>query len=201
MKAFGSATPLLLHLSSPDECQSQNERPSQREFMKMATPRYKTLSAFFDAPDAFKAMYNIVQNRVPVSLRACEYLCTRLAKRDAIVTKDTNGEKVYLHAKYQQYLDAKGKSNFDVFRRNQQTVFAMHKHGYVLHSNIAQLEFFKFALTYGVIEYAAKHADTLRMLLYESRKRSRRQNTTNKRRRAFLYPHAVHGKRPMVAKE
>ena len=140
MKAFDWS---VVHHRSIATCSSKS----------LSRLHHTNLDKFFDDPDHFSEMYDIVTKGDAISLRMCEFICTDMA-RNGLVIERLDGTNVYLDAVYKDMLHSKGKAMFDVFRRNKKTLFMLDKHGRSLQTNLAQVRFFQFAITTGVIRFA-----------------------------------------------
>lgn len=123
----------------------------------------KKISAFFQTKGRFMAMYEVVHQNSLVSLRMCEFVCTAFAERQqGLWTTSENGELVDVELAYREWQDKDGKVHFDAFRRHKKCALVrMQMHGKSLLTNIAQLRFFQFMITNGILLYIK---DNLRLI-------------------------------------
>lgn len=101
-----------------------------------------------------------------ISLRILDWLVTSYAKRHSVVIFH-NGQAVHLHSNYKNFLASHSKRLFDAFRRRQRV--SVDETGAVstglidedpepyFVTTIAQLVFFQWAHSIGVIAYAENH--------------------------------------------
>ena len=69
-------------------------------------------------------------------------------------------EPFNLHDSYEQHEKTWKKRLFDPFQRGQRFLFRVHDQEIV--TTVAQLNFFKWAIQYGVIDWATEHKDEIR---------------------------------------
>ena len=157
---------------------------------------HKNLDRFFDDPAHFGEMYDIVTKRDAISLRMCEFICTDMAC-DGLVLERLDGTNIYLDAVYKNMLHSKGKVMFDVFRRNKKTLFMLDKHGRSLQTNLAQVRFFQFAITTGVIRFARANFRMIESLMSRAtvlrQKRNRTKTTRRPSKKVKVKAHAYTG--------
>lgn len=85
----------------------------------------------------------------PISLRVIEYfLHTYVRNHTHMDMGKYNGDEIiYWHNRFQKTY---GKANFDVFCRSKKTQFKLG--GVTIQSNASQLEFFRWAITFGILD-------------------------------------------------
>lgn len=95
-----------------------------------------------------------------ISLRVLDWLVTNYAKKHNIVYVVTNADGEHatfnMFLEYKSQLKAYSKRFFDPFCRRQRLEFACDA-GRTLHTTVGQLNFFRWALQHGVVEYGARH--------------------------------------------
>jgi hypothetical protein len=100
-----------------------------------------------------------------ISLRILDWLVTSYAKRHCTVIIQGN-DVIHLHSAYKNFLASHSKKLFDAFRRRHRVHVDMFGHVTInppedtepyFVSTIAQLVFFHWAHTQGIIEYAEAH--------------------------------------------
>jgi len=114
----------------------------------------KQLDEFFADKSNFDILYNCVNQQSGVSLRALEFLCTKLAPQKGVLFRNKLGELVDLNARYIAWISSSRKQYFDFFRRNKKNRFSYTRHGKSVTTTMGQLRFFVFAIKEGVYEYA-----------------------------------------------
>lgn len=146
---------------------------------------FKKLNSFFDNEEHFNTMYSILKQESLVSLRLCQFICTTMA-RNGLITKDLAGNEVPLEEVHRSQQDSQGKVLFDPFCRNPKSRFLFTKFNRTVDTNIAQLRFMRFAITYGVISYALanfRHVEDLMSAATAARKNKRKNMTATARQR------------------
>lgn len=126
--------------------------------------------------DFFKYKYNLVilqefitksnDKKEKLSLRLLDWFVTNYAKQYGTIydIKKLNGksEKFFVWIEYQAELDSDRKESFDPFGRGKSKGKAIeleYEEGKTLHTTLAQLSFFRWAIKYGVIDYVRAHLD------------------------------------------
>ena len=111
-----------------------------------------------DAPAAFDEFRRVVQGEERLSLRVLDWLVTNYAKKHNIVYMVRVGDRdvaMNLFLEYKSQLKAYSKRFFDPFCRR----------GRVCHRDVqttcGQLNFFRWAIQYGVLGYAREHHDDI----------------------------------------
>ena len=99
-----------------------------------------------------------VNHRTEVSLRLLDWLVTNYAKTQN-VTYAHNGKPFSVFREYRTVLRAFTKRYFDPFCRRERITFSDGTHTAI--STIGQLNFFRWAVQNGVIEYAQQHAEAI----------------------------------------
>lgn len=105
----------------------------------------------FYTPDNVAVLSRVLRNETKLSLRTLDWLCTNYAKKRNIVY--VRGGKMFnVYIDYKASLKAYSKKAFDPFQRRDRVTL----HG--ITTTVAQLNFFRWAITRGVLEYALEHA-------------------------------------------
>ena len=114
----------------------------------------KSLKAWYDGPkDRLKTLYEIVEGKSKISLRAIDFLCTNYAKKNDIVYY-IGKSPFNLFLMYRGQLKAYSKLQFDPFRRHSRIQIACpHSPNRKLETTVAQLNFFKWAFENKVLDY------------------------------------------------
>ena len=119
----------------------------------------RSLEKFYEeTPDAFDAFRRVVRGEERLSLRVLDWLVTNYAKKHNIVYTVRVGDRdvaMNLFLEYKSQLKAYSKRYFDPFCRR----------GRVEHRGVqttcGQLNFFRWAIQYGVLDYARQRHDDI----------------------------------------
>lgn len=119
-------------------------------------------------PRALDRLRAILRGKVPgVSLRMLDCLVTSYAKATNASTALPDGTRANIYREYKAQLRGYSKRQFDPFARNGRVVVPFSSGA--LETTIAQLGFFRWAITRGVVDYAAEHAPELEAYYASSR--------------------------------
>ena len=117
---------------------------------------FKSLMKYYQDAAALQTLTDIHTNNTKISLRTLDWLVTNYArKHNTIYTYDNKTINVFLE--YKGCLKAFSKHSFDPFQRRERLVIT-DADGNPLQSTVGQLNFFRFAISKGVIKYALDHA-------------------------------------------
>lgn len=159
-----------------------------------------SLTNFYNKNEKYKKVLNeIIEGKHLLSLRVIDWLVTHYAKNNNIyywIEKDTSKEiiyedfpsniincdtfkKIHLYLDYRAQLKSYTKFNFDSFRRHDRITFILDSEKNIsIETTIGQLNFFRWAFTNKIIDYAIMHYDKI----YENMtKNSYKKYTKNKR--------------------
>jgi len=126
------------------------------------------------SPEQREQLYTIVAGTSPLSLRVIDWFVTHYSRSKNIIywIDDKNKaliedfpsyggqdlRKFNLHLEYHAQLQSYTKMYFDPFRRHEKITFVLEKTPMVsITSTVGQLNFFRWALQNGVIEYITRH--------------------------------------------
>lgn len=109
-----------------------------------------SLVKFFEPSDNKEKLHDIIKHRNGISLRKLEWFVTNYAKNKHITYTAPNGKMFTVHVAYKSSLDGYSKKLFDPFCRTARIEFQ----GLV--TTVAQLNFIKWCIMNGVIEYLIK---------------------------------------------
>lgn len=108
------------------------------------------------------------KKRDKMSLRLIDWFVINYAKQHGIIydIKRLTGrvDKFFVWMEYQSALDSEGKEHFDPFRRgkNEGKIIELeYAAGQTLKTTLAQLNFFKWAIKNGVIDYVRNHTEEI----------------------------------------
>lgn len=115
-----------------------------------------SLRKFYETPRHLRILTDVLRNRTAISLRTLDWLVTNFAKKKNVVYVH-NEKTINMYLEYKSCLKAFSKRAFDPFQRRDR-IEITDADGQPMTSTTGQLNFFRFAITAGVIEYSLKHA-------------------------------------------
>lgn len=131
---------------------------------------FRSLRRFYDAhPEHLRVLTGVLGGPPPsspggghprVSLRILDWLVTNYAKEHNVVYVLPSGEPFNMFIQYKAQLKAYSKRFFDPFARRERRPFEGDG-GRVLDTTVGQLNFFRWALSYGVVAYAEARASVI----------------------------------------
>ncbi len=107
----------------------------------------KSISDFFEDPDNFKQLDDILSHKSGISLRNIEWFVTNYAKEKRTRFKTPSGNDVDVHIAYKSSLGGYSKKFFDPFCRTERVQFK----GFT--TTVAQLNFIRWCIRNGILEY------------------------------------------------
>lgn len=119
----------------------------------------RSLHKFYADKSALKVLTDVLRNRTKISLRTLDWLVTNYSKKNNIVYA-YNGKTVNVFLEYKGCLKAFSKRSFDPFQRRER-IEIIDADGNPMQSTTGQLNFFRFAISMGVIKYALAHASEI----------------------------------------
>lgn len=168
-----------------------------------------SLTNFYNKNEKYKLILkDIIDGKHPLSLRVIDWLVTHYSKNNNIyfwieknpsnneikIYEDFPSEifncetlkKIHLYLDYRAQLKSYTKFNFDSFRRHDRITFIIDEEKQIsIETTIGQLNFFRWAFSNKIIEYALKHHDDI----YENMtKKSYKKNSTDIQKRNTLLP-------------
>ena len=117
-----------------------------------------TLSEFFRTPDNINKMLEITETKTsPISLRLLDWFATNYSKKYGTVIDDkSTGLPINIYFDYKNQLSSYKKTRFDPFCRQDRIKF-YHDVDKSTRTTIAQLNFFKWVISKGVLDYVNEH--------------------------------------------
>lgn len=118
----------------------------------------KSLEKYYEDAVTFDTFRQVVTGQARMSLRVLDWLATNYSKKNNIVYSTRVGERdvtFNMFLEYKSCLKAYSKKFFDPFCRRGRVTFKG------VETTCGQLNFFRWAITYGVLEYASKHHDDI----------------------------------------
>ena len=118
----------------------------------------KRVKLFFDVPENFAKLLPVLMQTSPVSLRVLDWSTTNWSrKRTVMLTTRRNGfeENINMFLDYKANLKAFSKRSFDPFCRRERIMltFDADPENRTFVSTVAQLNFMKWAVEAGVLDY------------------------------------------------
>jgi hypothetical protein len=151
------------------------------------------LDHFFN-DDRLLLVYRSIQQRRAslrdVSLRTLDWLVTNYSKKRLVRVVSIDGVPRDLHNSYREVLDFYGRPLFDPFRRGTRVHFDWGDE--TLDTTCGQLNFFRFMIHCGVLDYALKNAVEIETDMMRTLSRAKQERIDDdpqaKRRRVELTP-------------
>lgn len=134
-----------------------------KDFKGKEVYHYKMLETFFNNCDTeqLKRMIKIINGEHEISLRFLDWFVTRycfLYKITMDVENSYNVQKNFnINISYKAQLKSFKKKYFDPFRRKKKFYFADNKDEHVILTTLGQLNFFRWAISYDIIDYTQKN--------------------------------------------
>ena len=132
------------------------------------------LMKFYDKPEILDKMLNIINGESKISLRIVDWFSTNYAKKYYTVYDLPNGERFKVYIDYKLKLRAYSKKRFDPFCRWERITIP-YKNETSIQTTIGQLNFFKWALENGVINYIEQHYNDIETDMNTRNSTSRRK--------------------------
>lgn len=124
---------------------------------------YLTVNNFFKQAKEknIDEMLSIINSKSKISLRLLDWFVTRYAKQKK-VCYDIDGEPFHVYISYKAQLKAYKKRYFDPFRRRKKFYYSYNNNKKKeIITTIGQLNFFKWAIEYKILDYVKKNYDML----------------------------------------
>lgn len=116
----------------------------------------RSLKKYYANPASLRVLTDVLKNKTKVSLRTLDWLVTNYAKcRNTCYAHENKTVNVFLE--YKGCLKAFSKRCFDPFQRRER-ITIIDADGQPMQSTTGQLNFFRFAISKGIVAYAIKHA-------------------------------------------
>lgn len=114
-----------------------------------------SISRFYSNEDNMREVVSVVNGSSDISLRMIDWFITNYAKKNVSISVRED-EHLNIYNSYRGALKTFSKQQFDPFRRHERILF---KYGDsdALETTVGQLNFFKWAIETGVIDYIRKH--------------------------------------------
>ena len=117
----------------------------------------ESLRVFYTDPAHTRILTDALKTpKTKISLRTLDWLCTNYAKKRNVVYR-VGPRTVNVYLEYKAALKAFSKKAFDPFQRRDR-IQVLDALGEPMNSTAGQLNFFRFAIRNGVLDYARRHA-------------------------------------------
>ncbi len=136
-----------------------------------------SLLNFFRHKEHFEILLEFIANvnksNTKLSLNLLEWLVINYSKHHGVIYsifKNGKAKSIFLWIEYEAALDGNNKKSFDFFQRNprdkkkkkiKKTINLEYGESKYLKTSVAQLNFFRWAIKNGVIDYLKKHLDEI----------------------------------------
>lgn len=127
-----------------------------------------------------------------ISLRILDWLVTNYAKKNNIVCSTPGADTFNMFLEYKSQLKAYSKRFFDPFCRRERLEFA-DADGKVFETTVGQLNFFRWALLNGVVEFGTRHNAQIENDMLQSIRHRGAAPASAKRKRRELSKAAIKG--------
>jgi len=123
-----------------------------------------SIKKYFDDTNKIQKMLPIITGKSKISLRVIDWLVTNYSKKNNIMyeLKDNKIKYFNMYLEYKGQLKAYSKKYFDPFCRKDRITYCYDKSNekYII-TTIAQLNFFKWALKFKVLQYLEKNYEDI----------------------------------------
>jgi hypothetical protein len=116
---------------------------------------FSALDRFYSETTNAEDLLDVLQHRKGVSLRNLEWFVTNYSKSKNLTYTTPSGKTFTVHVAYKSSLDGYSKKLFDPFCRTERITYKL-KSGDEVTSTVAQLNFIRWCITNGIIEYLLK---------------------------------------------
>jgi hypothetical protein len=138
----------------------------------------KTLLEFYRDNEALDDVLSIINGESPISLRVVDWFATNYSKQNFVVIEH-NGKRVNVYTDYKLNLRAYSKRRFDPFCRWDRITIP-YKDGKHIQTTIGQLNFFRWAIMRGVINFIKPNLEAIERDMNTRNSTSRRKSKPHK---------------------
>jgi hypothetical protein len=147
----------------------------------------KNLLTFYQRNNNLDKILKIINGESPISLRLIDWFATNYSKKHFTVIDYTHENKplrTKVYVDYKLKLKAYSKKRFDPFCRWERINIPYKEDNYI-QTTIGQLNFFRWALEYGIIDYIKENFKDINhdMNKRNSTSKNRKKNTKNTRKK------------------
>jgi len=146
---------------------------------------YKRIISFFKKCETkyIKKMVDIINGDSVISLRILDWFVTKYSKKK--MSSAMNSKEVFdVHNKYKAELKSHKKRNFDPFRRRKRFYYTydIADESKKIETTLGQLNFFRWAIRIGVIDFVENHIINITKAMNTSNKEDKKRKKDKKRK-------------------
>lgn len=119
----------------------------------------KSLQEYYAVHENVGLIVDIIQGN-SVSLRVIDWFVTNFAKKNN-TSYEHNGRQFFVYLDYKNQLRAYTKKQFDPFCRRDRITFTFKTVDLTVDTTVGQLNFFRWAYNYGVLDYAVANREEI----------------------------------------
>lgn len=182
---YGTKLMNVINDSIQSFCEKNNYRAANHNSSHKQQLHMQRINKYFDnKPEEWKSLHEFINGTEDVSLRLLYYLCAKYSARNSGVYYTHNGEVIDLFDRFQTAMSTRRLKAMDVFQRRNRIKIT--KHDITLTTTPAQLSFFEWAFSNGVIKYALSHREQISQSMKSHEKvkqknsKKRKQTPSNK---------------------
>jgi len=120
-----------------------------------------SIDAFYGTPQNSETLVQILTKTGGISLRNLEWFITNYSKKTNLMYKTIDGKIFSVHCAYKSTLDGYSKKLFDPFCRSDKISYKVPGTSDEISTTVAQLNFIKWCIKNGIIEYIKENKDNL----------------------------------------
>ena len=144
----------------------RNEVNSNKFIFKIESKSELLLASLkkFFTEARFKIILPIITGTSKISLRVVDWFVTNYSKKNQVIYKILENEEecyINIHNHYKSQLNAYGKKYIDPFCRGKDRILFNVSDSQCVLTNLSQLNFFRWAVQYNVIQYIDTHYATI----------------------------------------
>jgi hypothetical protein len=136
-----------------------------------------SLAKFYSTKNLMQQIIPIIDSKSEISLRLIDWFVTNYSKKNSTIitrTVDNNIVHFNVYLSYRSQLKAYSKHQFDPFRRRERIKFYYDREK-ALETTIGQLNFFRWVLQNGILEYITGHIHDIENDMISSQKENCQQ--------------------------
>lgn len=139
---------------------------------------YKLVNGFYNHCDKsnIDRVVLIINEQSKISLRVLDWFVTSYANRKKI-SLDIDDDMIDVHISYKAQLKSYKKHYFDPFKRKTSFDYTFKNTTHIVTTTIGQLNFFRWAIEYKILDYVDKHFDVITKEMKVSNRNNKRKKT------------------------
>jgi|TARA_A200000159_G_scaffold100686_1_gene93414 hypothetical protein len=120
-----------------------------------------SIDSFYCTPENGQTLVQILSKTGGISLRNLEWFITNYSKKTNLMYKTNEGKIFSVHCAYKSTLDGYSKKLFDPFCRSDKISYKVPGTTDEINTTLAQLNFIKWCIKNGIINYIKENKDKL----------------------------------------